>query len=77
MNELPELMKPIQLIIQKADCSLNASQRNLKEGDYDFASSRAYYVAFYAMEAALLTKKIYISPDRVRFLPLFSAHTIF
>jgi uncharacterized protein (UPF0332 family) len=48
MNELPELMKQIQLIIQKAARSLNASQRNLKEGDYDFASSRAYYVAFYA-----------------------------
>jgi hypothetical protein len=35
MNELPELMKQIQLIIQKAARSLNASQRNLKEGDYD------------------------------------------
>ena len=33
MNELPELMKQIQLIIQKADRSLNASQRNLKAGD--------------------------------------------
>ena len=61
MNELPELMKQIQLIIQKAARSLNASQRNLKEGDYDFASSRAYYVAFYAMEAALLTKNLSFS----------------
>ena len=61
MNGLSELMKQIQLMVQKADRSLNASQRNLKEGDCDFASSRAYYVVFYAMEAALLTKNLSFS----------------
>ncbi len=30
----------------------------MEEGDYDFASSRAYYAAFYAMEAVLLTKEL-------------------
>ncbi len=45
-------------LIQKADRSLAAAQRNYDAGDYDFASSRAYYAAYYAISAALLSEKV-------------------
>lgn len=45
-------------MLSKAQRSLKAAQRHLDEGDYDFAASRAYYGAFYAMEAALLFKGV-------------------
>lgn len=48
-------------IIAKAFRSLNAARRNIGEGDYDFGSSRAYYAAFYAIQAVLLTKNLSFS----------------
>jgi len=55
-------MKPnISSVISKAERSLQVAERLLETGDYDFCSSRAYYAAFYAMEAALLTKNIVVS----------------
>ncbi len=45
-------------LIQKADRSLSAAQRNRDAGDYDFASSRAYYAAYYAINAVLLSEKV-------------------
>ena len=56
MNEHKQLSDQLQLMIGKAFRSIAAAHRNIEEGDYDFASSRAYYAAFYAMEAVLLTK---------------------
>ena len=57
-----ELLKDqLQTMIRKAHRSLAAAKRQIEEGDYDFASSRAYYAAFYAMEAILLTKKLVFS----------------
>lgn len=41
--------------------SINTAKRNLEEGDYDFASSRAYYAAFYAFQAILLSKNLSFS----------------
>jgi uncharacterized protein (UPF0332 family) len=35
-----------------------SAQRDLEAGDYDFASSRAYFAVFYAVEALLLTQDI-------------------
>jgi uncharacterized protein (UPF0332 family) len=53
-----ELKKQIQSIIKKAKRSIKAAKRLIRDEDYDFASSRLYYAAFYAMEAVLLTKNL-------------------
>lgn len=58
MTVREELQQELQLMIQKADRSISAARRHIEAGDYDFASSRAYYAAFYAMQAALLTKDL-------------------
>ncbi len=58
MNNHKQLSDQLQLMIRKAFRSIAAARRNIEEGDYDFASSRAYYAAFYAMEAILLTKEL-------------------
>ncbi|MBD3307365.1 HEPN domain-containing protein [candidate division KSB3 bacterium] len=58
MNRLPdELKRQLHAMFQKADRSLRVAQQNVAGGNYDFASSRAYYAAFYAMEAILLTQE--------------------
>jgi len=56
-----ELRCQCRTIIAKALRSLNAARRNIVEGDYDFGSSRAYYAAFYALQAVLLTKNLSFS----------------
>jgi len=61
MNSNERLTEQLQLMIQKAFRSVKAAYRNIEEGDYDFASSRAYYAAFYVMEAVLLTKNLAFS----------------
>lgn len=58
MNNRQQLRDQLQLMIGKAFRSIAAAHRNVEESDYDFASSRAYYAAFYAMEAVLLTKEL-------------------
>lgn len=58
MNNHKQLSDQLQLMIEKAFRSIAAAYRNIEEGDYDFASSRAYYASFYAMEAVLLTKEL-------------------
>lgn len=58
MNESKALAEKLQLMIQKAERSLIVARRLVGSGDYDFASSRANYAAFYAMQAALLTKNL-------------------
>lgn len=55
------LRNQLQTMVQKAGRSIAAAKRLIEEGDYDFASSRAYYAAFYAMEAILLTKNLVFS----------------
>lgn len=61
MNSNERLTEQLQLMIQKAFRSVKAAYRNIEEGDYDFASSRAYYAAFYVMQAVLLTKNLSFS----------------
>jgi uncharacterized protein (UPF0332 family) len=58
MNKQPDISADLQLLLQKARRSLAAARRHIEAGDYDFASSRAYYAAFYAMQAVLLTKSL-------------------
>jgi uncharacterized protein (UPF0332 family) len=51
MNGDRDLKEQFQLRLQKATRSLIVADKLVLDGDYDFASSRAYYGAFYAMEA--------------------------
>lgn len=61
MNTKDHLNAQLALMLKKAGRSLAAARYNIREGDYDFASSRAYYAAFYAIEAILLTKDLSLS----------------
>ena len=51
----------IKAIILKADRAINSAKKDLDDGDYDFATSRAYYSVFYMLEAVLLTKDLSFS----------------
>ena len=61
MNAANLLSAQLAQMLQKAHRSLRAAPYNIHEGDYDFASSRAYYAAFYAIEAILITKNLSLS----------------
>jgi len=58
VTEPNTLTEKLELILQKASRSLTAARHHIEAGDYDFAWSRAYYAAFYAIQAALLTKNL-------------------
>ena len=58
MSADPALQTQLQGMMSKARRALKAAQRHLDDLDFDFAASRAYYAAFYAMEAALLTRGV-------------------
>lgn len=75
MSEQEELAEQLNLMLQKATRSLLAAQRLLEEDDYDFASSRAYYAAFYGIQAVLLTKNISASKHSGT-IRLFNQHFI-
>ena len=47
-----------ELMIRKAERSLQTACRISADGDYDFAISRAYYGVFYAMRAALESRGV-------------------
>ena len=49
------------LIMDKAIRALASAERQHSDGDYDFASSRAYHVVFYVLEGVLLTKSLSFS----------------
>lgn len=61
MSENDNLSKQLEQMINKADRSLEAARYSIKAGDYDFASSRAYYAAFYDIQALLSTKNLSFS----------------
>lgn len=48
-------------LLEKAKRSRNAARRLLKDGDVDFAASRAYYAMFYIAEALLLAHSLSFS----------------
>lgn len=54
MTNNPELAAQIKAMLEKAQRSLSVARAHLDSGDFDFASGRAYYAAFYCMEAVLL-----------------------
>lgn len=49
MNLDPALQEQLRSMLSKSRRSLKAAQNHLAEADFDFAASRAYYAAFYAM----------------------------
>jgi uncharacterized protein (UPF0332 family) len=61
MKEKQKLEEQISLIMNKAKRSLRSSMKEIEEGNYDFASSRAYYAIFYAMQSVLLTQGLTFS----------------
>ncbi len=50
--------KEVRELFAKTQRSLRAAERLLRDGDYDFAVSRAYYAMFYAACALLLTRNV-------------------
>jgi len=55
VNIPDELRRQLQDMIDKGRRALASAERELAAGDFDFAASRAYYAAFYAAEALLLS----------------------
>ena len=51
----------VSALLKKAKRSRKAAARLLKDGDIDFAASRAYYSLFYTAEALLLSKGLSFS----------------
>jgi len=58
MTPSRELAEQLQALLAKGRRALISSRRDSQAGDYDFAASRAYYAAFYALEALLLTEDV-------------------
>ena len=58
------MKKEINELINKAERSVKAASRLLQQGDFDFATSRAYYAMFYMAEAVLLTKGLSFSKHK-------------
>jgi uncharacterized protein (UPF0332 family) len=55
-------MKPeVQELLDKAVRSLRTAEKILKDGEIDFAGSRAYYSMFYVAEALLLQRNLSFS----------------
>ena len=55
-------MKPeVRELMDKAVRSLKTAEKILKDGEVDFAGSRAYYAMFYVAEALLLERDLSFS----------------
>lgn len=55
-------MKPeVEELLDKAKRSLKTAENILKDGEVDFAGSRAYYAMFYVAEALLLERGLSFS----------------
>jgi uncharacterized protein (UPF0332 family) len=48
-------------MVEKGKRALASAEKIFEDGDYDFASSRAYYAVFHFMQAALFTKELVFS----------------
>jgi uncharacterized protein (UPF0332 family) len=55
-NKDEDLKRQLHLTMQKSHRLLKTARLDFKSGDYDSASSRAYYAVFHVMEGALLLK---------------------
>ena len=61
MNHSNSLKTQLTNMIDKSIRSIKSAERSIAEGDYDFAASRSYYAAFYAIEAIILTQNLTFS----------------
>ena len=61
--------------MDKAQAKLRVAKRLLKTGDYDDAASRAYYGAFHAAQAILLTEGLSANTHR-GLVNLFGLHFV-
>ncbi len=57
-------MKEIEALIKRAMRYLKSAEILLKDKDCESAVSRAYYAMFYAVQAVLLTKKLFFSSHK-------------
>ena len=48
----------VKALLEKAKRSRKAAAKLFKDGDVDFAASRAYYSLFYTAEALLLSRAL-------------------
>lgn len=48
-------------MLDKSKRALRSAARHIKDGDYDFASSKAYYAVFHLLQALLLIKDLAFS----------------
>ncbi len=55
------MIPEIEELLHKAKRSILAAEVLFRQGDYDFAASRAYYSMFYLAEACLLSKTLSFS----------------
>lgn len=51
----------IEHMMAKGKRALKSAGEHIKQGDYDFASSKAYYAVFHFMQAALATEELTFS----------------
>lgn len=61
MIEDEGLRRQLRAIVEKSNRALAAAKDHFEKGDYDFASSKAYYAVFHVMQGALLTKGLAFS----------------
>jgi uncharacterized protein (UPF0332 family) len=57
----PQYVKEIAANLERAEESIRAARNLAADGFYDFAASRAYYAAFYAAAAVLLSEGLDLS----------------
>jgi uncharacterized protein (UPF0332 family) len=57
----PQYGKEIAANLERAEESIRAARNLAADGFYDFAASRAYYAAFYAATAVLLSEGLDLS----------------
>lgn len=55
------LSKKLNLMLDKPQRSLSVAQKLLRDNDIDDAAAKAYYAAFHAMQAVLLSKGLVFS----------------
>jgi uncharacterized protein (UPF0332 family) len=55
-----EYAKEIAANLQRAEQSVQAAKELVDKGYHDFAASRAYYAAFYAATAVLLSEGVLV-----------------
>jgi uncharacterized protein (UPF0332 family) len=51
----------IKRMLNKSKRALRTAAQHIKDGDYDFASSKAYYAVFHLLQALLLVKDLTFS----------------